>query len=114
LLQNHDPASRTPAVNQNRRLLVPVAVNHDRTPAAGGVCHPAIDADSLLAGVWPVVLVRIATDGLADVMYDFLRRMPKAMLVSPLPLPPPQRRSAGHGLKRTLAWSQSGDDGAIQ
>jgi hypothetical protein len=65
------------------------------------VPRPASDPDSLLAGVWPAVLGRTATDRRADVMYHFLRRMPKSLWVasSLRPHPPPPRQS-GRGLKR--------------
>jgi hypothetical protein len=54
----------------------------DPRPARGSVPSPAGDPESLPAGVWSSVLERIAADRRADVMYHFLRRMPKSLFVS--------------------------------
>jgi hypothetical protein len=96
LFQNADPVQRssddeaTLGVDHHNPLEVP---------------RPASDPDSLPAGVWPAVLERIATDRRADVMYHFLRRMPKSLWVAslslfPPPPPPPPPRQSGRGLKR--------------
>jgi hypothetical protein len=69
------PARRLddPNLHPLGEVLVPEDVR-DPLPAAA-------DPESLPGGVWPSVLERIATDRREDVMYHFLRRMPKSLLV---------------------------------
>ena len=63
--------------------------------------HPESDPDSLPGGVLSSVLEGIATDRRVDVMYHFLRRMPKSLFVS-----------SGRGLKRASPSNRS-DDGEL-
>jgi hypothetical protein len=61
-------------------------------PWGGQVVGPAMAP--FPAGAWPLVLGPISTDNRADVMYHFLGKMPKSLLLLRSPPPP------GRGLKR--------------
>jgi hypothetical protein len=85
LVQESDPVQAPADDSPARRLDDPNPHLLGEVLVPGGVRDPlpAADPETLPGGMWSsVVLERIATDRREDVMYHFLRRMPKSMLVA--------------------------------